>query len=74
MKIKLIKSHLGYSIGTELDVSDTGGKYLIAQGIAALSKSKSLDSPPQDKMMRDYPKKANRNRKITSETMGTKRK
>jgi len=72
MKIKLIKSHLGYEIGIELDVSDTGGKYLIDQGIAVISKS--LDSPPQDKMMRDYPKKANRNRKITSETMGTKRK
>lgn len=73
MKIKLIKPHLGYAVGRELDVSDTGGKYLIDQGIA-LSKSKSLESPPQDKMMRDYPKKANRNRKITSETMGTKRK
>jgi hypothetical protein len=72
MRIRLLRSLLEYNAGSEIDVDDFAGNSLIQQKIAEVVKS--LDSPPQDKMMRDYPKKANRNRKITSETMGTKRK
>lgn len=53
MKIKLVKSHLGYEIGKELDVNNTAAKYLIDQGIAEEVKSKSLDASPKDKMMRE---------------------
>jgi hypothetical protein len=72
MRIRLLRSLLEYNAGSEIDVDDFAGNSLIQQKIAEVVKS--LDSPPQDKMMRDYPKKTNRNRKITSETMGTKRK
>ena len=66
MKIRLVKSHLRYKIGTELDVSNTAGKYLIDQQIAESMSNeeepttKSLDSPPKDKMIRDTSTKQNR--------------
>jgi len=64
MKIRLLKSHLRYEIGKELEVNNTAGKYLIDQGIAE-PLSKSLDSPPRDKMVRESKIKTKQSSKIT---------
>ena len=65
MKIRLLKSHLRYEIGKELEVSNTAGKYLIDQEIAEEILSKSLDTPPKDKMVRESKTKTKQSSKIT---------